>query len=68
MLRIPSLQNNKETIVGLTLILGILVLLVVNISVVVASLISVYGHKPTISSRPSIDATVFSDALKLIAK
>jgi hypothetical protein len=68
MSKIPSLQNNKETTIGLSLIVGIVLLLVINISVVVTSLISVYGHKPSVTPRPSIEATVFSDALKLISQ
>lgn len=68
MLKIPSLQNNKETLIGLSLIVGIVLLLVVNISIVIASLVSVYGHQETAKPRTSIEATVFSDALKLISQ
>jgi len=68
MLKIPSLQNNKETAVGLSLIVGVLLLLIINIGVVIASLISIYGHKQAVTPRPSIEATVFSDALKLISQ
>lgn len=68
MLKIPSLQNNKETYVGLALIIGIVLLLVVNVSIVITSLISVYGHQKSVQPRTSIEATVFSDALKLISQ
>ena len=67
MLKVPFLQNNTETIVGLALLTGVLILFFVNAFFVVTSLVSVYGNKKALPQQATIDATVFSQALKVIS-
>ena len=66
MLKIPLTQN-KETIIGVTLFSGVAILFVVNVFLVVLSLIGAYGFQKTLPVSKTIDSSVMSDAVKLIA-
>ncbi len=66
MLKIPF-QQNKETVIGLSLFGGAFVLFVINIIVAVLTLVQVYGAKQTADSKTAIDGTVLSEAVRILS-
>lgn len=66
MLKIPF-QENKETIIGVSLFSGAFVLFIINIVVTVLTLIQVYGSNQTADNKTAIDGTVLSEAVRILS-
>lgn len=66
MSKTPFLLNNKETVIGLSLMTGVALLFFINAIIVIIALVNVYGYKKPLPKESTIDATVFSQALKFI--
>ena len=66
MSRIHFLQT-KETMIGVSLLVGLVVLFVINMYFIISSMILAYGAKSVSKEAQNIDDSMLSQAIKIIA-
>ena len=68
MSKIPLLTNNKETIIGISLGIGLLLMVFIQTAILVPVLIRVYAPVAKIQNKEPIDTQTVNEALKVLGQ